>query len=65
VSHAWIEKTAQKPIDFHETRETSGDRFHQFSENRPIKYEIFKNLKKILKELESISSFLVEFKNSK
>jgi hypothetical protein len=28
------------------TRETSGDRFHQFSENRPVKYEIFKNLKK-------------------
>jgi hypothetical protein len=53
------------------TRETHRDRFHRFSKNRPVKFEIFKKLKlfeikKIYKNLESISRFLVkiEFKNS-
>jgi hypothetical protein len=66
VCHTWIEKPHKNQPIFAKIGETSLDRFHRFSENRPVKFDFFKKIEiKILKKLESISRFLVkiELKN--
>jgi hypothetical protein len=42
------------------TRETGPDRFHWFLKNRPVKFEIFKNLKKF--EIKNSKKTRVHFK---
>jgi hypothetical protein len=45
VSTVWIEKPLKNRPIFMKTGEIGQNPFHRFSESRPVKFEIFKNLK--------------------
>jgi hypothetical protein len=44
MSHPWIENPLENRVIFVKIRETDRERFHRFLKNRPVKFEIFKNL---------------------